>query len=151
MRTKRARTGGKSTSVVGSVAEPSAIGELQLVPSVDTWIRKARGPSTIGGGGGGNRGFPRSAAGVAALYYAGMFEGKNIEKGLKYLQQFTPGLGRGTTRVPAQKQRAMPATSVAGRKNRQKAPTPFFAGAAAGATAASRAISREILELKKSA
>ena len=25
-----------------------------------------------------------------------MFEGKNIEKGLKYLQQFTPGPGRGT-------------------------------------------------------
>jgi hypothetical protein len=48
------------------------------------------------GGGGGNSGFPRSAAGVAALYYAGMFEGKSIEKGLKYLQQFTPGPGRGT-------------------------------------------------------
>ena len=47
------------------------------------------------GGGGGNSGFPRSAAGVSALYYAGMFEGKNIEKGLKYLQQFTPGPGRG--------------------------------------------------------
>jgi squalene cyclase len=47
------------------------------------------------GGGGGNSGFPRSAAGVSALYYAGMFEGKNIERGLKYLQQFTPGPGRG--------------------------------------------------------
>jgi hypothetical protein len=48
------------------------------------------------GGGGGNSGFPRSAAGVAALYYAGLFEGKNLERGLKYLQQFTPGPGRGT-------------------------------------------------------
>jgi hypothetical protein len=48
------------------------------------------------GGGGGSSGFPRSAAGVAALYYAGMFEGKNIEKGLNYLRQFTPGPGRGT-------------------------------------------------------
>lgn len=47
------------------------------------------------GGGGGNSGFPRSAAGVAALYYAGMFEGKNIEQGLNYLKAFTPGPGRG--------------------------------------------------------
>lgn len=47
------------------------------------------------GGGGGSSGFPRSAAGVAALYYAGMFEGKNIERGLNYLKQFTPGPGRG--------------------------------------------------------
>src|SRR5687768_8976794 len=48
------------------------------------------------GGGGGNSGFPRSAAGVAALYYAGVFEGKNLERGLNYLKQFTPGPGRGT-------------------------------------------------------
>src|SRR5688500_7304269 len=50
------------------------------------------------GGGGGNSGFPRSAAGVAALYYAGVFEGKNLERGLKYLQQFQPGPG--TNRNP---------------------------------------------------
>jgi len=48
------------------------------------------------GGGGGNSGFPRSAAGVAALYYAGVFEGKNLERGLGYLKQFTPGPGRST-------------------------------------------------------
>ena len=35
--------------------------------------------------------FPRSAAGVAALYYAGVFEGDDITKGLKYLQRFVPG------------------------------------------------------------
>ena len=46
------------------------------------------------GGGGGNSGFPRSAAGVAALYYAGVFEGKNLERGLNYLRQFTPGPSR---------------------------------------------------------
>jgi hypothetical protein len=46
------------------------------------------------GGGGGNSGFPRSAAGVAALYYAGVFEGKNLERGLAYLRQFTPGPNR---------------------------------------------------------
>ncbi len=48
------------------------------------------------GGGGGNSGFPRSAAGVAALYYAGVFEGKNLERGLGYLKQFNPGPGRST-------------------------------------------------------
>src|SRR4029079_16134856 len=45
-------------------------------------------------GGGGGSGFPRSAAGVAALYYAGSFEGKALEKGLTYLKQFTPAAGR---------------------------------------------------------
>ncbi len=34
--------------------------------------------------------FPRSAAGVAALYYAGHFEGEDLAKGLKYLAKFTP-------------------------------------------------------------
>ena len=40
-------------------------------------------------------GFARSAAGVAALYYAGIFEGNDLERGLKYLKQFTPGKGGG--------------------------------------------------------
>ena len=44
-------------------------------------------------GGGGGSGFPRSAAGVAALYYAGIFEGTDLERGLKYVRQFTPGRG----------------------------------------------------------
>jgi hypothetical protein len=47
-------------------------------------------------GGGGGSGFARSAAGVAALYYAGIFGGNDLERGLKYLQQFTPaGAGQG--------------------------------------------------------
>ena len=37
-------------------------------------------------GGGGGSGFARSAAGVAALYYAGVFEGDEIERGLKLPQ-----------------------------------------------------------------
>ena len=36
-------------------------------------------------------GFARSAAGVASLYYAGVFEGDEINRGLKYLKRFTPG------------------------------------------------------------
>jgi hypothetical protein len=34
--------------------------------------------------------FPRSAAGVVALYSAGIYEGPEIERGLKYLDQFLP-------------------------------------------------------------
>lgn len=44
-------------------------------------------------GGGGGSGFPRSAAGVAALYYAGVFEGGELERGLKYIKQFQPRTG----------------------------------------------------------
>ncbi|QDV90339.1 Prenyltransferase and squalene oxidase repeat protein [Phycisphaerae bacterium RAS2] len=35
--------------------------------------------------------FARSAAGVAALYYAGMYDDPVIRKGLGYLKKFTPG------------------------------------------------------------
>ena len=35
--------------------------------------------------------FARSAAGVAALFYAGIYEGRDIERGLAYLEKFTPG------------------------------------------------------------
>jgi prenyltransferase beta subunit len=34
--------------------------------------------------------FPRSAAGVVALYSAGVYEGRSIERGLKYLEHFVP-------------------------------------------------------------
>jgi len=44
-------------------------------------------------GGGGGSGFARSAAGVAALYYAGVFEGNNVERGLTYIRQFQPNKG----------------------------------------------------------
>ncbi len=41
--------------------------------------------------GAGGSGFPRSAAGVAALYYAGVFSGDDLQRGLNYVKQFTPG------------------------------------------------------------
>ena len=41
----------------------------------------------------GGSGYARSAAGVAALYYAGVFEGDELTRGLKYLRQFKPGFG----------------------------------------------------------
>lgn len=43
---------------------------------------------------GGASAFPRSAAGVVALYSAGIYEGTEIEKGLEYLMQFVPRNGR---------------------------------------------------------
>lgn len=38
-----------------------------------------------------NSAFPRSAAGVVALYCAGIYEGRDIDAGLNYLMQFKPG------------------------------------------------------------
>lgn len=37
--------------------------------------------------------FPRSAAGVVALYSAGIYKGDEIDKGLKYLMKFVPHAG----------------------------------------------------------
>lgn len=39
---------------------------------------------------GGESAFPRSAAGVVALHSAGVYEGKEIERGLAYINQFLP-------------------------------------------------------------
>jgi hypothetical protein len=38
--------------------------------------------------------YPRSAAGVACLFYSGIYEGKEIDKGVKYLANFMPSMGR---------------------------------------------------------
>jgi prenyltransferase beta subunit len=45
--------------------------------------------------GGHDSAFARSAAGVAALYYAGIYEGDEIARGLAYLKPFTPARGSG--------------------------------------------------------
>ncbi len=42
---------------------------------------------------GGESAFPRSAAGLVALYSAGIYEGEEIEKGLDYLMQHIPRSG----------------------------------------------------------
>jgi prenyltransferase beta subunit len=42
---------------------------------------------------GGQSAFPRSAAGVVALYSAGIYEGPEIQKGLDYVMQFLPQAG----------------------------------------------------------
>jgi hypothetical protein len=43
-----------------------------------------------GGGGGGHQGFARTAAGVCALYSAGIYKGPNIEAGLNFLRKCKP-------------------------------------------------------------
>lgn len=60
----------------------------------DGWFRYMG----IGGGGGGIQAFARTAAGVVALYSAGIYKGPEIEKGLEFLKKNRPGqgfLGRG--------------------------------------------------------
>jgi hypothetical protein len=39
----------------------------------------------------GGSAFPRSAAGVASLYYAGVFDGPDLTRGLQYVAQYVPG------------------------------------------------------------
>jgi prenyltransferase beta subunit len=66
--------------------------------TIDKAIEYVRGCQNADGGfsymrrqgAGGNSGFARSAAGVASLYYAGIFEGDDITRGLKYLMKFLP-------------------------------------------------------------
>jgi hypothetical protein len=47
------------------------------------------------GGGAGGAGFARTAAGVVALYSAGIYEGQEVDKGIAYLERFRPGGGGG--------------------------------------------------------
>ncbi|MDH3582630.1 MAG: terpene cyclase/mutase family protein, partial [Phycisphaerae bacterium] len=42
----------------------------------------------------GSSAFPRSAAGVATLYYAGIYEDSALDNGLKYMMHHLPGSGR---------------------------------------------------------
>jgi prenyltransferase beta subunit len=67
--------------------------EKEVIDKSIQYVRRCQnsdgGFSYMAGQGSGS-GFPRSAAGVAALYYAGIFEGDDLERGLKYLQQFNP-------------------------------------------------------------
>lgn len=73
--------------------------EKDVVDKAIEYCRRCQNPdggfNYMAGQGPGGSGFPRSAAGVAALYYAGIFEGKEIENGLNYLKAFTPGKNSG--------------------------------------------------------
>jgi prenyltransferase beta subunit len=58
------------------------------------YVRRCQNPdggfSYMAGQGSGS-GFARSAAGVSSLYYAGVFEGNELKRGLEYLKQATAG------------------------------------------------------------
>jgi hypothetical protein len=49
----------------------------------------------IGSGGGST--FPLTAAGVVSLYSAGIYDGEQVEKGLKWLMNYLPGKGSSNT------------------------------------------------------
>lgn len=70
--------------------------EKEVIDKAIAYVRRCRNPD--GGfsyianmGGGGGSAFERSAAGVATLYYAGIFDGDEIKSGLEYIAQFQPG------------------------------------------------------------
>lgn len=70
--------------------------ERDVIDKAVQYVRQCQNPDggfsyMLTPGGGGGSAFPRSAAGVAALYYAGIFEGDEIKRGLDYLRRFTPG------------------------------------------------------------
>jgi prenyltransferase beta subunit len=55
---------------------------------------------TIQGGGGFHQAFARTAAGIVALYSAGIYKGPEIDAGLRYLMQSKPGGGAGVNFRP---------------------------------------------------
>jgi very-short-patch-repair endonuclease/prenyltransferase beta subunit len=74
--------------------------DKKVIDQAIHYVRSCQNPdggfsymSAASGGGAGGSGFARSAAGVAALYYAGIFEGNDLIRGLDYVKQFTPGHG----------------------------------------------------------
>lgn len=70
--------------------------EKEVVDKAIGYVKKCQcgdgGFSYVAGQGSGS-GFARSAAGVASLYYGGVFEGDELKRGLNYLIQFIPGRG----------------------------------------------------------
>lgn len=62
----------------------------------DRCVKYVRSCQTADGGytyfsGQGGAAFPRSAAGVVALYCAGVYSGPEVDRGLRYLMKFKPG------------------------------------------------------------
>ncbi len=74
--------------------------EREVIDKAVEYVRKCQNPDggfsyqANRGFGGGGSGFERSAAGVATLYYAGVFEGNDLKRGLEYIARFEPGKNR---------------------------------------------------------
>lgn len=78
--------------------------EKDVIDNAIKYVRACRNPDggysyMANSGGGGGSGFARTAAGVATLFYAGIYEGDEIKSGLNYLKQFTPGRSGGGAEV----------------------------------------------------
>lgn len=75
--------------------------EKATIDKAIAYVKKCQnddgGFSYMANGGGGSL-FPRSAAGVATLFYAGVYEGEEVRKGIEYVEQFLPGDGGGGAR-----------------------------------------------------
>lgn len=74
---------------------------------IDLGANYIKSCQTVDGGfsywkGQGYSAFARTAAAIVGLYSAGIYEGKEIEMGLKYLQQYTPGKPFPTREIPPQ-------------------------------------------------
>lgn len=74
--------------------------EREVIDKAIEYVRKCQNADGgfsymigMSGRGEGGSAFPRSAAGVAALYYAGVFDGDELKRGLQYVRQFQPGKG----------------------------------------------------------
>lgn len=74
--------------------------EREVIDKAVEYVRKCQNPDggfsyqANRGFSGGGSGFERSAAGVATLYYAGVFEGNDLKRGLEYIARFEPGKNR---------------------------------------------------------
>ncbi len=74
--------------------------EKDVIDNAIKYVRACRNPDggysyMANSGGGGGSGFARTAAGIATLFYAGIYEGEEISSGLNYLKQFSAGRGAG--------------------------------------------------------
>ena len=71
--------------------------EKGVIDKAITYVRRCQnadgGFSYMLGNGMAGSAFERSAAGVATLYYAGIFEGNDLKRGLEYVYRFRPGIG----------------------------------------------------------
>ena len=72
---------------------------------VDLCVKYVRSCQNLDGGysyfsGQGGSAFARSAAGLTALFSAGIYEGKEIERTLRYLKQFRPNLPLARREIP---------------------------------------------------
>lgn len=72
--------------------------EKEVIDKAIQYVRKCQNADggfsyQLNQGGFGGSGFARSAAGLSSLYYAGVYEGKEVNKALEYLRKFVPRKG----------------------------------------------------------